>query len=278
MSIETTETPAAVAFGAPEADAPDISAEETPIVESPEEAASPEDVSEATPAQVKSWHEQVSDFEADPDFVDWREQQEKEARKKGMSDAQSRLQPMIQRYQSLSATAAQGITEMGTLLKKAANQGLLDAETLTEALQPNSAAWQALNNISHEDGTFVGAKGLLYDIAVAADSNEILQTFAPRIDAVRLGDDSRNAVAADLLDAIKADAEKKAEERGYKRGLAEAKKLGSEEAKQGARTGKGPDMAAKNTVGGRSDREKLADPNTSIEEIKAIRDRQKRGS
>ena len=266
MSIETTETPAAVAFSAPEADAPDTSAEET-IVESPEEAASPEDVSEATPAQVKSWTEQLPEFESDPEFTDWREQTEKEARKKGLSEAQSRLQPMIQRYQSLSATAAQGINEMGTLLKKAASQGLLDAETLTEALQPNSAAWQALNNISHEEGTFTGAKGLLYDIAVAADSNEILQTFMPRIDAVRIGDDSRNAVAADLLDAIKADAEKKAEERGYKRGLAEAKKLGSEEAKQGARTGKGPDMAAKNAGASKSDFEKALDPKTPISEI-----------
>ena len=278
MSIETTETPAAVAFSAPEADAPDTSAEETPIVESPEEAASPEDVSEATPAQVKSWTERLPEFESDPEFTDWREQTEKEARKKGLSEAQSRLQPMVEQARQNFTVASHHLQSINSSLQKAAKEGLLDPETLTEALQPGSPAWVALNNQAHFNGIFDGAKGFIYKLAQATDNGELWQNFAPRIDAVQAGADTDMAVAQDLIDAIKEDAEKKAEERGYKRGLAEAKKLGSEEAKQGARTGKGPDMAEKSAAGGRSDREKLADPNTPIDEIKAIRERQRRGS
>ena len=278
MSIETTETPAAVAFSAPEADAPDTSAEETPIVESPEEAASPEDVSEATPAQVKSWTEQLPDFEADPEFTDWREQTEKEARKKGLSEAQSRLQPLVEQYRANSGVAAQHLTAITTNLQKAVKDGLLDADTLTEALQPNSPAWHALNNLSHSAGIFDGAKGFIYKMAQATDNGELWQTFAPRIDAVQTGADTDMAVVQDLVDAIKGDSEKKAEERGYKRGLAEAKKLGSEEAKQGARTGKGPDMAAKSTAASSGKLTLETAMKGSIEEIRRIRERQKSAS
>ena len=243
---------------------PQEGAEEAPPQEGPEPF---ESLLTRITAEDSPWK---SDYDAHQETV------RKESHKKGMSEAQSRLQPMLQRYTQAAAGSLQALQEIDKGMKQLVKEGTLDNETYQELLKTHSG-WQNLIGLTHEQGTYAGAKNLMYLMAQKLDNAELYSNYASRVDAAQLGSDTAEAIAADYLDAVVEAAEKKAEERGYKRGLKAGKEGTVEQFKEQSRTGKGPDMAPKKGGPGRSDRELMLDPNTPIDTLEAIRTRQRVG-
>ena len=243
--MEETETVPGATETAPEAPPAGFGDDQTQPVEG--------QAAESPAAERENWEALYQRIEADEElkkeYDSHLEPFRQEERRKGLSEAQRRLQPMLQTYRDAATASNLGIQEIFKAVQKAAKDGLVDTDTVVEALRSQPQAWDALNGLSHIAGTFDGAKSLIR--LMASDNPDLAAQYQARVDGVLVGSDTSEAVAADFMDALISEREKKAEEKGYKRGLKEWKTGMAEEVKATARPGQGP-STAKTTSGGKA--------------------------
>ena len=245
LETETAAPAGTVTEEAPPASFGDEVAAAAPETETP--AAPPEEVKE-------TWdvlHERIQADEAlKPEYDAHLEQVRKESRSEGRKEVQERMQRAYANYNAAAQAAASGVGEIWKVIQKAAKDGMVDTETVVEALQAQPDAWKAINGLSHIAGTFDGAKrfiGLL-----AGEEKKLAAEFAGRVDAVAQQLETAESLVADFREALVADAEKKAEERGYKRGLKEGRSSEAEALKATERKSAGPGATGgKGAAGGR---------------------------
>ena len=217
-----------------------------------EVAAAPEEVT-PEPETFETWEDYYkAKVEANEtlrsDYESHLEGVRSESRQKGMSDAQSRLQPMVQTYRGLAQAATQGFQGIAQSLNKAIKEGAWDAETVSELFRANPAAWDAWNGLSYAGGAGQGAKDLVTLMAKSLNDDNLAQQFAQRIDAAQTGYDTKEAVSADLVDAIIRSAKEQAE-KPLKRQIAKLEAQ-LEGGKAISRQGKGPDSVQGASGGG----------------------------
>ena len=140
-----------------------------------------------------------------------------------------------------------------------------------------SAFAEVMGGMSYSKGYYDSAAYFTEQAAKVMGIPELAQKFSSRWQNLHLDADDYNVIVADWVEAATAEKEKKAEDRGYNRGLKDGRKAGSAISKAAVRDGQGADTAPKGG-GGRSAADEAAlllNPDTPISVIKEIRDRQK---
>ena len=254
--------------------------------ESPGEA----QVSEVTDEEGAPSEEGPEDFEtwfathkADAKVAKFYEDHVEGLRRDTQGKTQKQLQPLYEasarklgEYKTLAESAANSLMGIQQRIDRAVKDGSLDGDAATQLASSLLGVYQ-LNDLSHREGKIQGSIGFTKLLSRWAEiPDEGVKGLVEHWDAVRAGlEPEETAVYAILAATFKAK-EDAAENRGFKRGIKEARKGGAEVTKAGERKGGGLDMSG-GTGRSRSDAELLSNPNTPIEKIFEIRARQRSG-
>ena len=241
-----------------EPEAPTTGAEEealvTPGEETGEESPAPEEQSEdeedytALKERILSKEHLKSAYDADLE----------EVRKEARSETQRRLQPLAEKaskkaaeYAQNTAHLAQSVDQVFGLLNKAEREGTLDEGTVGQAIARFAPAFaEVMGGMSYSRGYYDSAAHFTAKAAEVMGIPELAQKFSSRWQNLHLDADDYNVIVADWVEAATAEKEKKAEDRGYNRGLKDGRKAGSAITKAGVRDGQGADTAQKGAGGG----------------------------
>jgi hypothetical protein len=180
-----------------------------------------------------------------------------ETRKTAQSETQKRLQPLYERTrqntQQLAADAqraANGIGELLGTVKKFEEQGYVETGTFAQAIAQHAPEFgHVLANLTSIKGQYDGIGFLMSSLAP-----ESFETYRDRLNQAQLSAataDEVKLLAQDWFDSTVEEREKKAEEKGYRRGLKEGSGASTAVAKGQIRGKGGPDTAQA-TSGGTS--------------------------
>jgi hypothetical protein len=179
---------------------------------------------------------------------------------------------------------------MRQIMEEATEEGgTLDRDTIRKTLSQNPQAWSAFNQAKYTDGTWDGVNSTFSAIAQTMQDPSLMTEFQPRIQTYK-EDVQAQALAqqqgrqplpfrdpnifADFIARIGDAREKKGDDKGFKRGLKQGQEAGAAQTAIKANKGKGANLAPGTPAGGRSDSERLLDPNTPTSELREIRARQ----
>lgn len=279
---------------------------ETPATEtaeapepSPETLAAPDaETSEAEAPAKQSFDDLIeADEEYKAHFEERIKQREDEAYFKAQEEIAKRapeLQEMTRAFNRAQGELAKAQNEIPALtaaIQDAVASG--DADLLNQAFRKHPSAWNAIqmiaetnisNRVAQErakwetedlsfrtaEASWSAAQTIVDTGAKVAGSADLARTFTARLEADRkAGGDGVETIKEYINSLI---------DLGYKRGLKEGGHATAETAKAEARSGKGPDTAEKGAVATNSKLTLEAAMNAPIDEIRRIRERQKKGS
>lgn len=241
-----------------------------------EETPSPEAVETETP-----WHHSVGSdgelFEHE-NLKGHREALRENALSEGRLQAQQELAPLMEGSSQEFSKFTQQLRSLYGRLNQAATEGGMDEAVVDRLLTTHSDAFEAMNRAVNE-GYRAQLGGVAYNnflAALAQDMNDLqlVGEFSPRLAYATRGMDKK--FIPDLRKRIVGGVEKEAEDRGYKRGLAEGKAAQAAAQQVQGTKGAGPNLAP-GSVGGKSDAQLKADPSTPISVLEQIRAREKAG-
>lgn len=183
------------------------------------------------------------------------EERDEKIRKDTQSATQKRLQPLFEKAKTntanYEAAARQANQSIGTLLstvQKMEKDGVVEPGELGQAIAQHAPRFvELLSGLTRTKGWYDAMEW-----QVSQGDPKIAAEFRPRIQTAQLtgADESElKMIAQDYLDAVVAEREKIADDRGYRRGLKDRKDAATKSAKGESRSGAGPDTVS-GTAGG----------------------------
>lgn len=201
-----------------------------------------------------------------------------EAEKRGLSQAQSRMQPYLQRQEQLLGSINDSLQKFAREHNRLARSEDIDQEKLGLLIEDNREVFDTLRGVAVQHGRITGVQEAVTSLLTTGGAGDRTQEFQRRIANVQQGlsdetffDDLREALTKGAVAQAKEKWEKEQTKLRETREQAEARANGRSEQKPPAKPQGGG--AGKQ----RSDAEILADPNTPVEKLIEIRNRQKAG-
>ena len=229
-------------------------------VAAPESAPSQSDAVEAPPdtqeeisppAFPESYDDLDAYIEAKDDWKAAHQEKLDSRYKEGQAEGQRRTQPLYERaakkaneYAASASQAAQIMTALYDTVQKAQEDGSLSDNILGRAVATYAPQYaEVMAGLTHEKGVFDG----VMEVAIELAGNDKLKgEFQSRLNTAQLtGADreERVMIIRDLFDAAVAEREKKADDKGYRRGLKEASTAPARAGEVKNAAGAGPDTA-----------------------------------
>ena len=136
-----------------------------------------------------------------------------EARKQGLSDAQSRMQPLLDRNQGtldrIDAGVQKFVSAFNRLVRTKDGEGtpVVAKSQIEELLEDHKETFAALAGTDRELGKWAGGNGLIKGLATALSSQEFGTEFHGRLDQMQRGLNDEH-LYADIVKAISDEATK----------------------------------------------------------------------
>ena len=214
------------------------------------------------------------------DFSPLLEGRAAEARQSGKDETYAQMQPFLRRQEAQSGQVVDGLRGINEALKRAQRDSTITPEQLGDLMTDHEKTFETLRGLDANRGFWSGVNELVGALSQAGKTPEVVTAFQNRVWEFSTADKANGnpdpQLWGDLLKAFT-----KGATEPLKADLAEAKatvKRLEAEAKQ-TKTNSQP---APTTVagaggggGGKSDTELKADPNTPIDVLKKIRDRER---
>ncbi len=261
-------------------DQPTLAPPETPI---PAEAPVPEAVTPTPPepaAQAEGVEESVEPTVAwadTPDIDGLFEVEEvktrhakgvQEAHDQAYSEVQGHMQPAVQANKQTLDQINIATETIRTTLSRAAEDGALDKRAVEDLLRTHRGEFAALNQQYQTIGYWEGVKQYITSLL-----GDTAPTFLTRLERMQQNVPDP-MLASDMQKSLRAQGHKEGHEEGYKKGLKENRDAAAERGKLEARQGQGANLAPGSPAGGADDNKRLLDPDTPIDELIEIRNRQ----
>lgn len=196
--------------------------------------------------------------------------------KEGRSEAQSRMQPSIQRLEGSMKRINEGIQNFASDFTEWREDPATDQKSLDRLITRHKDVFETLGQVQLERGGWQGWAGFVNNLATQSKNPELAQEFLPRLQHMANGD-SDETFWPDFVERQTDAAHKEGFEEGRKKGNKETTDRLAAEARDNGRQKEAPPpkVAAGAGSGGKSDREKLIDPATPYDELVEIRQRQR---
>ncbi len=244
---------------------------------SPEAApAEPEAEAEAGAEEPKPWAD-VKEVEGLREHVaPFLEDAERTGYDKRTGEFDQYAQPYLQQHSQRLNDINSGIGRMAKGLENLvkvskSDSGTVDEGVLTDWYDSNKETFESLLGANAARQQWDGGKRLLVSLADAVGDQSVAQPFMNRLDMLQNGVPDPN-LFHDFLKKVSAKSDEAI--KGPLQEEITSLKAQIETLKSQKRPD-GPDTAPKGGADGRSDNERLLDPNTPLEEVREIRTRQK---